>query len=193
MDAQRARHNLRAEGDAAVNQVLNADLQRQHARLMVLEAMHSRETELALERDTTRDANKELRLERDAAREELALAQRTIAVLLKEAESRKLMVQSMQRTMQMNKATAKQDIAVLKAALDGIAAESYRDKIRREMAWDDWQKAHNHKTSLAIAVTLNLPWSDKEKANSLGACYDGKTQSWHVKAGTNLKSFVDWL
>ena len=44
-----------------------------------------------------------------------------------------------------------------------------------------------------MRIDLNVPYSDKDKAKSLGAKWDSATSKWYVLNPNDLKPFSQWL
>lgn len=44
-----------------------------------------------------------------------------------------------------------------------------------------------------MRIDLNVPFSDKSKAKSLGAKWDGLERTWYVIDPEDLKPFSKWL
>ena len=44
-----------------------------------------------------------------------------------------------------------------------------------------------------MRIELNVPYSDKDKAKTLGAQWDVSKRSWYIISPDDLKPFTQWL
>ena len=57
----------------------------------------------------------------------------------------------------------------------------------------NYQNAASRGTSSGEATYLNVPFSEKDEAKSLGARWDKNVKKWYVPAGIPLEGFSKWM